>query len=505
MAENILLVEDNEQHAKALQLYLERTGMMVSIGITTEEMASKIGTKEFDILLVNPFLNGNSIALDVKNLKRTNPLLQVIVFCAKKNLDQAMDQIGTHAINFLEIPVNSKALNLAIHHARKCIANDRRISIYSERLADLEHDRTLYYQLFNEVPCYISIQSKDMRLIGGNSFFQRDFGNEIGEYCYKIYKRRTSVCPTCPVVKTFEDGKSHSTEEVVTARSGQQYHVLTRTAPIFNDDAEITQVMEIATDITQIRQLQGHLASLGLMLGSMSHGVKGMLTALDGGIYQMESGLRKSDPESVQIAFESVKQMVRRIKKMVLEILYYAKSRKLQYQTVDVVELVKTVISRVEELANKNGIQIKTYLPESLGDMDIDSNWLESALVNLAENAVEACVYDKRTDKEHKVEFRLWEETGEEGSNICLSIKDNGMGMDKDTRERMFTLFFSSKGSQGTGLGLFIAGHVVEQHGGKIEVESILGEGSCFELTLPRKKQEESLAPFGKFVDIESK
>jgi len=498
VAENILLIEESESHAKALKLYLERSGITVSIGTTAEEMLLKAETKEFDILLVNPFLNGHSICSFIKELKNRAPLLHVIVICARRNLDQAMDEVGTCAINFLEIPVSSKALNLAILHARKCIANERRISIYSERLADLEHDRTLYHQLFNEVPCYISIQNRDLRIIGGNILFQKDFGNQIGQYCYETYKKRSSPCPVCPVVKTFEDGKSHSTEEVVTSITGDHYHVLTQTAPIIPDDGEINQVMEISTDITQIRQLQGHLSSLGLMLGSMSHGVKGMLTALDGGIYQMASGLKKNDPERIEEAFELIKQMAGRIKKMVLEILYYAKSRKLQYKTVDVVQLVQTVVSTVTNIAIKEGIEIKTDIPQYLGEFDVDSNWLESALVNLVENAVEACKYDQAKDKKHLVEFTLRED---DQSWICFSIKDNGMGMDQETREKMFTLFFTSKGSQGTGLGLFIAHHVVEQHGGHITVESTSGEGTLFEVSLPRNRDEETISPFGKSLD----
>lgn len=501
MGENILLIEESESHARALQHYLERSGVTVVVGTTIEKILLNRRAKEFDILLINPFLNGKNICSQIKEAKKYNPLLQVIVLCLKKDLDQAMDAVGTQAINFLEIPVNSKELNLALIHARKCIANDQRIAMYSERLADLEHDRTLYHQLFNEVPCYISIQNRDLRLIGGNSLFQKDFGNEIGEHCYEIYKHRSSSCPTCPVLKTFSDGKSHSTEEVVTALSGQQYHVLTQTAPIFDVDGDISQVMEIATDITQIRQLQGHLSSLGLMLGSMSHGVKGMLTALDGGIYQMESGLKNNNPERIENAFELIKQVADRIKKMVLEILYYAKSRKLNYKTVDVVQIVRTVISTVSNLARKNCVQIEADIPESLGEFDIDSNWLQSALVNLAENAVEACKYDKIKNKNHLVQFALWED---EEKRVCLSIRDNGMGMDQETREKMFTLFFTSKGSQGTGLGLFIANHVIQQHGGNITVESTPGEGTVFQVCIPRKEPEESIAPFAKTIEADS-
>ncbi|MBW1643325.1 MAG: HAMP domain-containing histidine kinase, partial [Deltaproteobacteria bacterium] len=64
---------------------------------------------------------------------------------------------------------------------------------------------------------------------------------------------------------------------------------------------------------------------------------------------------------------------------------------------------------------------------------------------------------------------------------------DNGIGMDEETKNNMFTLFFSSKGYRGTGLGLFIANRVLEQHGGSIQVESTMGKGSNFKIALPRE------------------
>ena len=74
--------------------------------------------------------------------------------------------------------------------------------------------------------------------------------------------------------------------------------------------------MEMSTNITQIRQLQDHLVSLGLMLGSVSHGVKGMLTALDGGIYHLEAGLAQDDHKRMVMAAGQVKEMSDKIKKI---------------------------------------------------------------------------------------------------------------------------------------------------------------------------------------------
>lgn len=498
MAEEILLIDNCESHAKALKLYLERTGLTVVIVSSLNEMREQFEKNHFDILLLDPFFQGKNISSQIIDFKAVSTLTQVIVFCEKENFDQAMDDLGALAINFLENPINSKALDLAINHARRCITNERRLANYSQRLSDLQNAQSLYYQLFNEVPCYISVQNRDLRITASNTLFQKDFGNQIGGHCYEVYKHRTAPCPTCPVVETFADGKLHTTEEIVTSISGKQYNVLTRTAPIIDENGNISQVMEMSTNITQIRQLQDHLSSLGLMLGSMSHGVKGMLTALDGGIYQMESGMKKNDQERVDKAFEVIKQMGDRIKKMVLDILYYAKSRELQYKTVDAVHMFNTVISTVTALARKHDVGIETTIPESLGKIEIDPNWLQPALVNLAENAVDACRYYTGEDKkEHRVQFAMWEEIQHGEERIYISIRDNGMGMDQETKEKMFTLFFTSKGSQGTGLGLFIANRVVEQHGGRINVESTLGRGTSFQLWFPRKKSTASIMESG--------
>ncbi|MCK5101088.1 MAG: PAS domain-containing protein, partial [Desulfobacteraceae bacterium] len=399
-----------------------------------------------------------------------------------------MDRFNLFVSHYLEKPLNSKALEFALNKARKQSLQIQKINLYSERLADLHNAQNLFNQLFDVVPCYISVQDKNLRLTATNKRFKDHFGNAIGEHCYKIYKHRDSQCEKCPVVETLNDGRVHSTEEIVTSKSGKQYNVLTHTAPIRNEKGEITQVMEMSTNITQIRQLQDHLTSLGLMIGSMSHGVKGMLTALDGGIYQLETGLNNKDETRVSKAFGQVKDMTEKIKKMVLEILHYAKSRELQYITMDVSTLADSLIASVSPMALKNNIQFDTSIQNSLGKIEIDPSWMEAALVNFLENAVDACAFD-RDKAEHKVVFKIWEE---QKNTICFSIEDNGIGMDQETREKMFTLFFTSKGSQGTGLGLFIANRVIKQHGGNVKVESKQNEGTKFRICLPRKKPNNS-------------
>jgi len=260
--------------------------------------------------------------------------------------------------------------------------------------------------------------------------------------------------------------------------------VLTRTAPIKDENGQITLVMEMATNITQIRQLQDHLISLGMMIGSMSHGVKGMLTALDGGIYQLEKGLSQKNDARVLKAFGQIQTMSEKIKKMVLEILYYAKSRELQYREIEVADLADNSVSTIKPMAEDNDIILDISMPENLGSIEVDPNWMEAALVNFLENAVDACISD-RDKKELILRFHVTQPNDDE---ICLIVEDNGIGMDTETKNKMFTLFFTSKGSQGTGLGLFIAHRVIKYHGGSVTVTSQLGKGTQFSIRLPRKK-----------------
>ena len=489
MAIEILLIDKDKGHAEALGVYLERQQFEVYKAGSPDDVLMLFDNLSVEIVLADPGLPDTDTVHLLKQIKKSHPGVQLIIMSADEQLDQAMDLLKQDVVHYLLKPVKSAALDLAVKQARTWIAMNKKVARYEKKFKDLRNAQNLYQQLFNEVPCYISVQDREFRLTATNRMFKRDFGDEIGSYCYEVYKHRGSPCRNCPVAATFEDGLPHPTEEIVTSKSGKQYNVLTWTAPIRNSLGQVTQVMEMSTNITRLRQLQDHLTSLGLMIGSMSHGVKGMLTALDGGVYQLETGLARNDEQRTSKAFGQVKQMTGRIRNMVLEILYYAKSRELSYEPVDISKMVEKVLNNAKAIADKNGINLEASIANDLGAIEVDPNWMQAALVNFMENAVDACTYD-RSKEDHAVKFDVFDPGGD---RICFVIQDNGMGMDQETREKMFTLFFTSKGSQGTGLGLFIANRVIHQHGGTIKVESELQKGTRFKISLPRKKPEQPL------------
>jgi len=348
-------------------------------------------------------------------------------------------------------------------------------------ITDVKQMQQKYRALFEQVPCYISVQNRNLKITDANHRFVADFGDGLGRLCFEVYKHRTEACVDCPVAKTFDDGKVHHSEEVVTRQDGGRRNVLCYTAPIRDPRGEIGSVMEMSTDITDVRQLQSRLTSLGMLVGSISHGIKGLLTGLDGGMYLVESGFSKDNQARVQEGWQMVQRNVERIRRMVMNVLYYAKDREVFWQPVDIAQLLSTIKEEVEGRAARLNVELEVKCEE--GTCEADPDALHSLLMNLFQNALDACRVDKR-DIQHRVRMsaRI------EGDHAVFVVGDNGIGMDQETREKAFELFFSSKGAEGTGLGLFIANKIATAHHGAVEIESELGRGTTFVVRLPRTR-----------------
>ena len=246
---------------------------------------------------------------------------------------------------------------------------------------------------------------------------------------------------------------------------------------------EYTENLE--TLVQEKSELQSHLSSLGLMIGSISHGIKGLLTGLDGGMYLVDSGFAKENHEQIKEGWDIVKLMIGRIRKMVVDILFYAKKRDLKWERVDALSFAEEVAAVVADKIRKQGIEFVKDFSAKAGELEIDAGYIHSALINIIENAIDACARDGAKAM-HKIVFGVREHK----NLIVFDVFDDGIGMDAETREKLFTPLFSSKGNKGTGLGLFISNKIIEQHGGKIHVSSTPGQGTLFRIRIPKMPPE---------------
>jgi len=335
-------------------------------------------------------------------------------------------------------------------------------------------------RLFDEVPCYISIQDRALGVVEANRKLIEDFGNPIFRKCYDLYKRRSEPCPECPVVRTLSDGKEHTSEETIVDRHGQQHHVVVNTMPLRDKHDDVVAVMEMFTDITEVKELQDKLAFLGKLVAGTAHSVKNILEGLRGGVYVVNMGFKTNAQADIKTGWEMVERNVQRVSAMIMDMLYCAKDRTPNPVPLDLRAMAREIVSLYSQRAADSGAELNLELDPKLPPVPGESKDIHALLSNLVTNAIDACASCEE-ERRFRVSLRVYQDD----DNAVIEVADNGAGMDAETRDRLFTMFFSTKGSSGTGLGLLVSHKVVSEHGGSIHVASEPGHGATFTVRLP--------------------
>ena len=235
-------------------------------------------------------------------------------------------------------------------------------------------------------------------------------------------------------------------------------------------------------DVTELHQMKDNLSTLGLMVGTISHSLRGCLSGLDASLYLIERGFYRNRPAQIEEGLDVTKLMADRIRKLVLDILYYSKERDLEIEDLEVWRFVKEIAIFIERRIKAANIRFITDFQNISGNFTIDPEVIRAALINILENAMEACIEDAR-----KIDHRIRFAVRADKTSVTFEISDNGPGMEQEQANSIFQLFSSSKGKRGTGIGLFVTRKGILKHGGTISVDSSPDAGARFRIVLPRK------------------
>lgn len=501
MAGKILLVDDEEGIRSVLGISLSDMGYEVHTAESGETALRVFHDQRPQIVLADIKMPGMDGIDLLRKLKAENPDTEVILITGHGDMDLAIKSLKYEATDFITKPIEDRELESALEKARQRIKLRQQWRSYTENLEDMVRRKTdrinagaeggentengRFRRLFEELPGYVAVIGGDYRITEVNKALKCDFGIDDpgGIPCYELFRGLDEPCDSCPVTRSFAEGSPCQEELKFTPDGGgRTCHMFAWTTPLQDETGDVSRVMIMMTDISPLLDLKDHLASLGLMVGSVSHGIKGLLTGLDGGVYMLNSGFSRDDPEEISEGLKTVKTMSERIKNMVLDILYYAREMEIDKQPADIAAFVRETAKVVAARARESGVEFVLDVdafPEN-SRITIDAEQLRVAIVNVLENALDACAED-RGKASHAIDFRVFSENGA----VCFDICDTGPGMDAETRENIFKLFYSSKRSRGTGIGLFITRKIVSQHNGTIEVESAPGQGTRFRIRIP--------------------
>ncbi len=339
-----------------------------------------------------------------------------------------------------------------------------------------------YQQLFNAIPSHAVVLDRHQFVTAANRKFGQVFGDHLGARFFDIFRPAAFPVHREPISQTFRDGQAHQGEMILTVIDGRTFTMMAWTNPILTSSGKMMQVLVIFTDITELRQLKDNLASLGLMVSTVSHDLKGLLTGLDAGLYQVDKGFYRNQPGRIEEGLDTAMLMADRIRKMVLNVLFSCKERTLELQPTDVLQFAGEVAAGMENRLRGADIAFNYDFSLCAGQFEIDRDLFRTALVNILENAMEACLEDF-ANKKHQIDFKVFSKK----DKVIFEIMDNGPGMSALEVSHLFTMFHSSKGSRGTGLGMFITQKVVNKHGGTIQAQSEPEKGTAFLIALPRR------------------
>ncbi len=228
-------------------------------------------------------------------------------------------------------------------------------------------------ELFDRVPVAICVIDRDFQVVEANARFTELYGEWIGHRCFEVYKDRTERCVTCGAAKTFEDGKSREREEEGVDRHGRPHHYLVDIVPVVRDDGDIPYIIEMSTDITELKKLQREkieaerLAAVGQTVAGLAHGIKNLIMGLEGGMYVVNSGLRNDNEERVLQGWRMLEEDITRISAFVKEFLEFAKGRQPRVQMIQPNDVARVVVDRYRERAARSGVELQLDLGGARG------------------------------------------------------------------------------------------------------------------------------------------
>jgi len=225
-----------------------------------------------------------------------------------------------------------------------------------------------------------------------------------------------------------------------------------------------------------------NLAAVGRAASELAHTIKNIAGALKGGIYVMQRGIEDDNRQYLMRGWGMVEGNVDKIKNLAMDLLDFGKAGNLNLRPDSPLRALDEALELLRNRAEEKAIAIKVNTARGIAPMAMDSESIYRCLVNLIQNAIEA--FEEESARANGREIAVEALPGPD-DGVIYRVCDNGPGMDNDTQQQIFKGFFSTKGTRGTGIGLMMTKRIVERHGGRIDLASSRGNGTCFTLQLP--------------------
>lgn len=275
-------------------------------------------------------------------------------------------------------------------------------------------------------------------------------------------------------------GSRASETRIRILRGGQAREIEISLFPVHDDEGQVVRIAGVGVDVTERRTLEEQLRqtqkleSMGLLAGGVAHDFNNVLAVINANAGLLAESLPPTGLERELI--DEIESAVTRAAGLTRQLLAFSRKQVVEPAVLDLNAAVKDTRKMLRRMLGDD-IVIATSLEPDLRHVRIDPGYLVQVLMNLAVNARDAM--------QRGGTFSLTTRNVDQDA-VMIELTDTGTGMSPEVRARVFEPFFTTKSvGRGTGLGLSVVHGIIEQAGGRIEVDSALGVGTTFRIYLP--------------------
>jgi two-component system NtrC family sensor kinase len=468
-------------HADRMQRWITAAGNMTPVLLTNP--------KDF---LIRDDTHKVEYAAPLRFGGRTKGVL-VIAFDNAQDCGETECRLVEAAVQQAALAAHISSLYLEVRSSSESLARE-----VDQRTAEAEAQRRFTDAILDSLPLSLYAIDREYRIAAWNR--NRELGelgmpreDVMGKNLYEVLTRQRRETLQREFAHVFETGGIKRVEQETLTAEGETRHWLVSKIPMWaNGGDEVTHVIAVGEDITARVEANRavaraeKLAAVGRLASGVVHEINNPLATISACAEALESRVREGAFAGSEALGDLVEYLglIRseafRCKTITTGLLNFSRTRAARRRPIDLSEVISSAARLVAHQKRGEGIEIQLKVEDALAPVSGDSGQLQQAVIALATNAIDAM-------PEGGI---LTISARNRGEQVLVDVSDTGVGIAPENLPKIFEPFFTTKEvGHGTGLGLAVCYGILTEHGGGLDVQSTVGAGTTFTITLPAINQ----------------
>ncbi|HYN86429.1 MAG TPA: ATP-binding protein [Pyrinomonadaceae bacterium] len=421
----------------------------------------------------------------------------VVGFDREGDCDETVERLVDAAAQQAALAAHISSLYEAARESSRMLARE-----VERRTAEAEAQRRFTEQIIDSLPVSLYAVDRGYRVVAWNR--NRELGGQgiprgsaIGRNVFEVLTRQPRDVLEREFERAFATGRIENIEQETRSSDGTTRHWLVSKVPMRGDDGEISHVITVGEDITarvdanRAVARTEKLAAVGRLAAGVVHEINNPLATIAACAEALESrvveGVYGATPEVEDLReyLQLIRSETFRCKSITNGLLDFSRARAGEHAPVNVAEVVESAARLLAHQKRGAAVKIEVEVEGPLPLVSADEGQLQQAVIILAENAIDSM------PEGGTLHLRARRVEDEDGAAVAVEVSDTGHGIPEENLAKIFEPFFTTKEvGRGTGLGLAVCYGIVTEHGGRIAVDSAVGRGTTFTLTLPATKRD---------------